>query len=189
MSPINKVHPKSNVLTKSIGRGTRVWQFVTISPDVTIGDNCNICDFCFIESNVKIGDRVTLKCGVYLWDGLLIEDDVFVGPNVTFTNDKFPRSKGDFVLDKTILRKGCSLGANATIIGGITIGEYALIGAGSVVTKDVPKNALIVGNPGKQIGWVDDKGNKLTVNSEGVLSSVTSDVKYIEVNGELKIRK
>jgi acetyltransferase-like isoleucine patch superfamily enzyme len=183
----NKIHPKANVSSKDIGDGTTIWQFVTVASKVIIGENCNICDFCFIESNVTIGNRVTLKCGVYLWDGITVEDDVFIGPNVTFTNDKFPRSKGDFILDKTLLKKGCSLGANSTIIGGVIINEYALVGAGSVVTKDVPKNALIVGNPGRQVGWVDDIGNKLSVTSTGEYFSKETGIKYVEKDGELQV--
>ena len=188
MQQNNKIHPKSNVRSTGIGARTRVWQFVTIGVNAVVGNDCNICDFCFIESNVIVGNNVTLKCGVYLWDGLLLEDNVFVGPNVTFTNDKYPRSKGSFELEKTILKKGCSLGANATILGGITIGEYALIGAGSVVTKNVVKNALIVGNPGRQVGWVDNQGNKLSLNSNGILYSPESGVEYIEVNGQLELK-
>lgn len=187
MSTKNKIHPKANVSSDDIGDGTTIWQFVTVAPNVIIGEDCNICDFCFIESNVTIGNRVTLKCGVYLWEGVSVEDDVFIGPNVTFTNDKFPRSKGDFTLDKTILKKGCSLGANSTIIGGVVINEYALVGAGSVLTKDVPKNALIVGNPGRQVGWVDDKGNKLSRKSTGVYFSKEMGIEYVENNGELQV--
>ena len=145
-----KIHTTSDVQSQNIGQGTTIWQFVVILAQAKIGSNCNINCHTFIENDVVIGNRVTVKSGVYLWDGIMIEDDVFLGPNVTFTNDKYPKSKiypGSF--QKTIIKKGASIGANATILGGIVIGENALIGAGSVVTKDVPSNELWVGNPAK----------------------------------------
>jgi acetyltransferase-like isoleucine patch superfamily enzyme len=159
-----KIHPTADVQTASIGEGTTIWQFSIILPKAVIGANCNINSFCFIENDVIIGNNVTVKCGVYLWDGMLLEDNVMIGPNVTFTNDRFPRSKQPFDVSKIILKKGASLGANATILGGITIGEYALIGAGSVVTKNVPGNTLWVGNPACQIGFVCYCGKKLNKN-------------------------
>lgn len=145
-----KVHPTADVQSQNIGRDTIIWQFVVVLAQAKIGASCNINCHTFIENDVVIGNRVTVKSGVYLWDGILIEDDVFLGPNVTFTNDKYPKSKiypGSF--QKTIIKKGASIGANATILGGIVIGENALIGAGSVVTKDIPANELWVGNPAK----------------------------------------
>jgi len=146
MSVENKYfkHEKSLVETKFIGKGTRVWAFSHILRNAVIGNDCNICDHTFIENDVVIGDRVTIKCGVYLWDGTRVEDDVFIGPNATFTNDKYPRSKK--YLEEypiTLLRKGCSVGANATILPGITIGKNAMIAAGAIVTKDVPENTLV----------------------------------------------
>ncbi len=144
------IHPTAEVHTKKIGKGTRIWQFVVILEGAVIGENCNICSHCFIENDVIIGNNVTIKNGVFLWDGIRIEDDVFIGPNATFVNDKYPRSKQypeKFL--KTVIKKGASIGANATILGGITIGEGAMIGAGSVVTKDVPPGELWVGNPAK----------------------------------------
>lgn len=142
------LHPTSEVQTSQIGKGTRVWQFCVILKEAVIGENCNINMNVFIENNVRIGDRVTIKPGVQIWDGVELEDDVFVGPNVTFTNDLFPRSGNrEFLLQKTIVKKGASIGANATILAGITIGENAMIGAGSVVTKDVEPNTIVVGNP------------------------------------------
>ncbi|HFO5298415.1 TPA: acyltransferase, partial [Escherichia coli] len=131
---------------------TRVWQYSVILPGAVIGDECNICAHTLIENDVVIGDRVTIKSGVYIWDGVFIEDDVFIGPCVTFTNDKIPRSKKypeKFL--KTIIKKGASIGANATILPGITIGENAMVGAGTVVTKDVAPYTVIAGNPGKVI--------------------------------------
>jgi acetyltransferase-like isoleucine patch superfamily enzyme len=140
----------------SIGNATRVWAFVHILPGARIGRECNICDHVFIEGDVTIGDRVTIKCGVQVWDGLRIEDDVFVGPNATFTNDPFPRSKQDFKLQYTYVKRGATIGANATILPGITIGEGAMVGAGAVVTKNVPPRALVVGNPARTIRDLED---------------------------------
>ena len=146
------IHPEALVEDDvSIGMATRVWAFVHILPGARIGRECNICDHVFIEGDVTIGDRVTIKCGVQVWDGLRIEDDVFVGPNATFTNDPFPRSKKDFKLMYTSVKKGATIGANATILPGITIGEKSMVGAGAVVTKDVPANTLVVGNPARVI--------------------------------------
>ena len=144
------IHKLSDVQSSIIGEKTNVWQFCVVLPNAEIGNNCNICSHCFIENDVKIGSNVTVKCGVYLWDGIEIEDDVFIGPNVTFTNDKYPRSKQyPENFSKIKIKKGASIGANATILGGITIGEKAMIGAGSVVTKDVPAGELWLGNPAK----------------------------------------
>lgn len=141
------IHPLADCQAV-IPEDTNVWQFCVVLPKAQIGHNCNICSHCFIENNVVIGDNVTIKCGVQLWDGLRIEDSVFVGSNVTFANDKYPRSKHypEKFLPTTI-KKGASIGANATILPGITIGENAMIGAGSVVTKDVPAGELWIGNP------------------------------------------
>jgi len=147
------VHKKSEVQTKFIGEGTKIWQYSIILKDARIGSNCNINALCFIENDVTIGNNVTVKCGVQLWDGITIEDDVFIGPNVTFTNDKYPRSKvypDKFM--RTTIKRGASIGANATIMCGITIGENAMIGAGSVVTHDVPKGELWFGNPARKHG-------------------------------------
>ena len=140
----------SDCKSKNIGNNTNIWQFCVIFPEAKIGENCNICANVLIENQVTIGNNVTVKSGVQLWDGITIEDNVFIGPNATFTNDLFPRSKNsNWELKKTILKKGASIGANATILCGITIGENALIGAGSVVTRDVPAGELWVGNPAK----------------------------------------
>lgn len=148
------VHQYADVADCYIGDRTRIWQFVVILRGAVIGSDCNICSHCFIENDVVIGNRVTIKNGVQIWDGLRIEDDVFIGPNVTFTNDRFPRSKKNQKnYSETILKKGSSIGANATILPGITIGEGAMIGAGSVVLSDIPANALAAGNPAKIIRY------------------------------------
>ena len=158
-----KIHPNAEVQSKKIGDSTMIWQYTIVLSGATIGNNCNINSHCFIENDVFIGNNVTVKCGVYIWDGITIEDDVHIGPNVTFTNDIYPRSKHTFEVAKTVVKRGASLGANATIIAGITIGEYALIGAGSVVTKNVPNNTLWKGNPARQTDYVCNCGNKLNL--------------------------
>ncbi len=145
-----KIHPLSEVQTDNIGENTSVWQFCVILKNAQIGKNCNINCNVLIENDVVIGDNVTIKPGVQIWDGMIIEDNVFIGPNVTFTNDHFPKSKNvNFDLRKTVVKTGASIGANATILGGVTLGENSLVGAGSVVTKDVLANEIWVGNPAK----------------------------------------
>ncbi len=144
------IHPSSDAQSKQIGEGTRVWQYVVILPGAVIGRDCNICSHCFIENKVVVGDRVTVKCGVQLWDGVTLEDDVFVGPNATFCNDPEPRSRNASArLLPTVVKRGASIGANATILPGLTIGEGAMVGAGAVVTKDVPSGATVKGNPAR----------------------------------------
>ena len=147
------IHEKADVQTQSIGSGTKIWQFSVVLQVARIGSNCNINAQCFIENDVVIGNNVTVKCGVQLWDGITIEDDVFIGPNATFTNDKYPRSKvypEEFA--RTVVKKRASIGANATILCGVTIGENAMVGAGSVITKDVPAGELWFGNPARSHG-------------------------------------
>lgn len=144
------IHPISDVHSPHIGAGTRIWQFCVVMPEARIGSGCNICAQVFIENDVVIGDRVTVKCGVQIWDGLRIGDDAFIGPNVTFTNDPFPRSRqrpDSYAV--TTVHQGASIGANATILPGISIGRGAMIGAGSVVTRDIPDNELWLGNPAR----------------------------------------
>lgn len=149
------IHPSSDVQSTHIGAGSRIWQFVVVLPGAKIGTDCNICSHCLIENDVIVGDRVTVKSGVQLWDGIRIEDDVFIGPNVTFSNDRFPRSKQyPEAFLQTVVKTGASIGANATILPGITIGSQAMVGAGSVVTKDVPDHALVVGNPARIIRFL-----------------------------------
>ena len=149
-------HSTAIVESEKIGDGTRIWAFVHILRGAVIGKDCNICDGVFIETDVEIGDRVTIKCGVQLWDGIGLEDDVFVGPNVSFTNDPFPRSRQ--WLDeypRTVICHGASLGAGSVILPGIRVGENAMVGAGSVVTKDVPANVVVVGNPARIIRKIE----------------------------------
>lgn len=144
------IHPLADVATTQVGAGTRIWQFVVVLRGAVIGDDCNVCSHCFIENDVQIGDRVTIKSGVQLWDGTVIEDDVFIGPNVTFTNDRYPRSKDySTPFEKTVVHKGASIGGGAVLLPGIRIGERAMIGAGAVVTKNVPPGATVKGNPAR----------------------------------------
>jgi len=149
------IHPLSDCKAV-ISESTNVWQFCVIFPQAKIGKNCNICSHCLVENEVVVGDNCTLKCGVQLWDGVTLEDNVFIGANVSFTNDRFPKSKNkNFILEKTIVKKGASIGAGSTIRCGITIGEKAMIGAGSVVTKDVPNGELWFGNPARFVRKID----------------------------------
>jgi acetyltransferase-like isoleucine patch superfamily enzyme len=147
---MQNLHPLADVKSKQIGEGTFIWQFCVIFENARIGSNCNICANVLIENDVVIGNNVTIKSGVQLWDGVRIEDNVFIGPNATFTNDLIPRSKvypEQFL--QTVIKAGASIGANATILPGITIGENAMVGAGSVVTKDIPAGMVVIGNPAK----------------------------------------
>ena len=170
------IHPLADVQSTRIGENTNVWQFCVVLPDAVIGENCNICAHVLIENDVQIGNNVTIKSGVQVWDGVRIGDNVFIGPNVTFTNDLVPRSKvypQQFL--KTFIRKGASIGANSTIIAGHVIGEYAMIGAGSVVTTDIPANTLWYGNPATQRGYVTSGGIILDMDfkdKEGKIHSI-----------------
>lgn len=149
------IHPQALVEGARIGPGTRVWAFAHVAADAVVGADCNLCDHTFIEGGAVVGDRVTLKCGVYLWTGTVLEDDVFVGPNVSFTNDRYPRSRRRPPrYDGVVIRRGASVGAGAVLLPGIEIGAYAMIGAGAVVTGNVPAHALVYGNPTRQFGWV-----------------------------------
>ena len=150
------VHPQALCESKNIGQGTRVWAFAHVMPKAVIGADCNLCDHVFVENDVVLGDRVTIKSGVQVWDGLRVGNDCFLGPNATFTNDKFPRSKVYHAgIPRTTLEDGCSIGANAVVLPGLTIGAKAMVGAGAVVTRDVPPRAIVVGNPARIVGFVD----------------------------------
>jgi UDP-2-acetamido-3-amino-2,3-dideoxy-glucuronate N-acetyltransferase len=176
------IHPSSDVQSTNIGNDTKIWQFCVVLPDAVIGADCNINAHVFIENDVIIGDRVTVKPGVQIWDGIRIEDDVFIGPNATFTNDPRPRSKqyvSSYPL--TVLRKNCSIGANATILPGLEIGSYAMIGAGPVVTRSVPDRALVMGNPARVVGWLNTDGTKMQQDGDTV---VDSDGNRWRVNGD-----
>jgi acetyltransferase-like isoleucine patch superfamily enzyme/dTDP-4-dehydrorhamnose 3,5-epimerase-like enzyme len=149
-------HPQALVESERVGKGTRIWAFAHVLPGAVIGEDCNVCDHVFVENDVVVGDRVTLKCGVQLWDGIRLEDDVFVGPNATFTNDPFPRSRRHLeTYPRTLVREGASIGANATILCGLTVGRRAMVGAGAVVTRSVPAHAVVVGNPARIVRYVE----------------------------------
>ncbi len=166
------IHALADVQSTAIGAGTRIWQFVIVLAGAKIGDDCNICSHCLIENDVVIGDRVTVKSGVQLWDGLRVGDDVFIGPNASFANDRFPRSKkapAKFL--QTVVEAGASIGSGATILPGITIGRNAMVAAGAVVTRSVPPNAIVVGNPAKIVGYVDADRNKVAA-----VESLAADV-------------
>lgn len=175
-------HPQAIVESERIGPRTRIWAFAHVLPGATVGADCNICDHVFIENDVRVGDRVTLKSGVQLWDGTVIEDDVFIGPNATFTNDPTPRSKkrpAEFL--RTTIKRGASVGANATILPGLTVGRDAMVGAGAVVTHDVPAYAIVVGNPAYINGYVDSKRPPLK--PAAVSPAITGQIQRPEVEG------
>jgi UDP-2-acetamido-3-amino-2,3-dideoxy-glucuronate N-acetyltransferase len=180
-------HEQAIVESSNIGEKTRIWAFAHILPGARIGRECNICDHTFIENDVVIGDRVTIKCGVQVWDGVQLDDDVFVGPNATFTNDTFPRSKHPpEKRPVTRVKRGASIGANATILPGVTVGENAMIGAGSVVTLNVPTNAIVAGNPAKIIAYAgvprqDAALKPMTAPAPGTI--MATDVKGVSLHG------
>lgn len=174
-------HSAAIVELNNIGDRTRIWAFAHILPGAIIGEDCNICDHVFIENDVVVGNRVTVKCGVQLWDGVRLEDDVFIGPNATFTNDPFPRSKHypeKYVT--TTVRQSASVGANATILPGLTVGRGAMVGAGAVVTHDVPPHAVVVGNPARIIGYQGSYQNKTRVKEN--ISEITTQNNLL-ING------
>jgi len=161
-------HSQAIVESPRVGARTRVWAFAHVLPGAVIGEDCNICDHVFVENDVRIGNRVTVKCGVQIWDGIELDDDVFVGPNATFTNDRFPRSRQwQDALPRTVVRRGASIGANATILPGLTIGRGAMVGAGAVVIHDVPNHAVVVGNPARIVSYVEADRAPLHVVSPG----------------------
>ena len=174
------IHPLADCMNKNVPESTKIWQFCVVFPECRIGEYCNICSHCFIENDVSIGNNVTIKSGVQIWDGIKIEDDVFIGANVTFTNDRYPRSKNkSWKLLSTRVCRGATIGAGATLLPGITIGENAMIGAGSVVTKDVPAGEIWVGNPARNIK--DNNNIVLNSNLGGAL------YKHLSLSGYLKV--
>lgn len=176
-------HPKAIVAKGAqIGEGTRLWAFVNVQKGAVIGKNCNVCDGCFVEKGAVVGDRVTLKNGVNVFEGVTLENDVFVGSHTVFINDRYPRShKADWVLEPVQVRQGATLGSNTTILCGITIGQYALTGAGSVVTRDVSPHGIVTGNPARLVGYACRCGHKL-----GKDLSCSCGQKYILEQGQLK---
>jgi UDP-2-acetamido-3-amino-2,3-dideoxy-glucuronate N-acetyltransferase len=166
-----EVHPTALVESDRVGSRTRIWAFVHVMPGAVIGEDCQLSDHVFVEGGAIVGNRVTIKNMVMLWDGVVLEDDVFVGPNAVFTNDRRPRSPRSEAakeryakrswLSPTRVQTGATIGANATILSGLIIGRYALVGAGAVVTKDVPPHGLVIGNPAQQVGWVSESGATL----------------------------
>jgi acetyltransferase-like isoleucine patch superfamily enzyme len=164
-------HPTAIVGERAVvGERTRVWAFVNVCDGATVGDDCNLCDHVFVETGAVVGHRVTLKTHVSLWTGIVLEDDVFVGPSVVFTNDPRPRShRPPPEFSRTLVRRGASIGAGAVICPGLTIGEYALVGAGAVVTRNVPAHALVVGNPARQRGWVCTCGQSLVQKGDALV--------------------
>ena len=147
-------HPLALVESRRIGRGTRLWAFAHVMAGAVVGRDCNVCDHVFIESGARIGDRVTIKNGVAVWDHVTIEDDVFIGPCAVLANDRRPRSRASWQPAPIRICRGATIGANATLIGPVTIGAWAFIGAGAVIARDVPAHALMIGNPARQRGWV-----------------------------------
>ena len=181
------VHEKAWCESVNIGKDTRIWAFSHVTKGAEIGSGCNVGEHCFIENDVKIGNDVTVKNGISIWDGITIEDKVFLGPHMVFTNDLKPRSKAhDYKQLKTLVKEGATIGANATIVGGITIGRYSMTGAGSVVTKDVPDHALFYGNPAKFKGWVCKCGEKLPDN--GASTECVCGKKYSLESGICKLK-
>ena len=163
------VHERGWCESTKIGEGTRIWAFSHVMEKAVIGSGCNVGEHCFIENGAVIGDDVTVKNGISVWDGVTLEDNVFLGPHMVFTNDLKPRSKAhDYKLARTLVKKGATIGANATVVGGISIGRYSMVGAGSVVTTDVLDHALVYGNPARQRGWVCECGEKLAESSNPV---------------------
>lgn len=162
------IHPNALCESQEIGDGTRVWAFAHVLPGARIGRECNVCDGVFVEGDVIVGDRTTIKCGVQLWNGVRLGSDVFVGPNATFTNDIFPRSRQypERFLE-TVVEDGASIGANATILPGVRIGSGAMIGAGAVITRSVPPNAIVVGNPARIVGYVTERDAPGEQSAEG----------------------
>jgi UDP-2-acetamido-3-amino-2,3-dideoxy-glucuronate N-acetyltransferase len=180
------IHPLADVKTTAIGNNTEIWQFSVILEGAVIGENCNINCHTFIENDVVIGNNVTVKSGTSIWDAIRIEDDVFLGPNIVFATDPSPRSKKRVIYPVTTIKKGASLGSNTTVLPGITIGRYAMTGAASLITKDVPNYALVFGSPARQHGWVDESGQKLKKSDTG--KWIAQDGAIFEEHGDLLVK-
>lgn len=179
------IHSTADVQSKDVGLDTYIWQYSVVLGGAKIGANCNINCHVFVENDVIIGDNVTIKSGVQLWDGLRIMNDVFIGPNVTFTNDERPRSKQyPKSFQKTVIEERASIGAGAVILGGVTIGKFAMVGAGTIVTKNVPARALVIGNPGRIVGWLNKDGSKMKKTKENHLVDKNGN-EWIEKEGIL----
>jgi acetyltransferase-like isoleucine patch superfamily enzyme len=180
------VHERAWCESSFIGKDTRIWAFSHVMKGAQIGSGCNICEHCFIENDVKIGNDVTVKNGISIWDGITIEDKVFLGPHMVFTNDFKPRSKvHDYVQLKTLVKKGATLGANVTVVGGITIGEYAMAGAGSVLTRSIPSYAMFYGNPAKFRYWICECTEKLNFINDR--SECACGRKYVLIDGSCEV--
>ena len=178
------VHPQGLCESTRVGDNTRIWAFAHVLGGAKLGADCNICDHVFIENDVILGDRVTVKCGVQLWDGITVEDDVFIGPNATFTNDPFPRSKQHpAAFSRTVIQRGASIGANATILPGLIVGPHAMVGAGAVVVRSVPPNAIVVGNPARIVGYVDAGKPERTREAAPPSASAAEPVRATRVSG------
>ena len=182
------VHPKAIVESDKIGDNTRIWAFVHVLKNSVIGEDCNLCNSVFVESGVTIGNRVTIKNGISLWEGLTVEDDVFLGPHAVFTNDMFPRSKmHKNTYLETLIRKSASVGANATVLCGITLGRYCMIGAGAVVTKSVPDFALVAGNPAKFRYWISKTGEKLLFDENNITEDSSGNKYRLETGNDINL--
>lgn len=166
------VHPQGICESDAVGEKSRIWAFAHVLPGAVIGREANICDFVFVEGGVVLGDRVTVKCHVALWDGVHVGDDVFIGPSAVFANDRYPRSKRHVPALSTVLKRGCSIGAGAVLAPGVVVGEWAMVGAGAVVTRDVPPFTLVVGNPARPRGLVCRCGARLEPTSGGYRCSL-----------------
>jgi len=182
MVGVRSIHETADVQSRFIGERTRIWQYAVVLPDAKIGSDVNICSHCFIENDVVIGDRVTIKSGVSLWDGIRIGDDVFVGPNVTFTNDKFPRSKVyPEKFFETRIENGASIGGGAVLLPGVIIGTGAMVGAGAVVTKSVPPYAIVTGSPARITGYVENAASSSSIKHESLTTILVSEESSVRI--------
>ena len=183
--PNVQIHETALVAADSIGEGTRIWAFCNLLPGASIGKNCQICDRVFIETGARLGDHVTIKCGVSVWDGITLEDHVFVGPGVMFTNDPYPRSQRPLAeYPQSVIKRYASLGAGAIILPGIEVGRFALVGAGTLVSRKVLDFSLVVGNPMRQVGWVCVCGQRLDPNNDETLVCQARCGREYRRNGE-----